>query len=72
MDEVAIFSNTWEENLKHLGLVLDRIWKANLTIKRLKCKFAQNHIEYLRHVEETAFTRWSENRKCRKTSYTAN
>lgn len=48
--DVAVFSNTWEEHVKHLSLVLDKIEKKNLKIKLLKCKFAQKHIKYSGHI----------------------
>lgn len=55
LDDIAVFSNTWEEHLKHLSIVLDRIKKANLTIKPAKCKFAQNHVKYLGHMVGDGF-----------------
>ncbi|MDW0176561.1 MAG: RNase H-like domain-containing protein, partial [Nitrososphaeraceae archaeon] len=50
LDDVAVFSNTWEEHLKHLENVLCRIQRANLNIKPSKCKFAQKHVKYLGHI----------------------
>ncbi|GFT38210.1 retrovirus-related Pol polyprotein from transposon 17.6 [Trichonephila clavipes] len=41
---------TWEEHLKHLQEILERLKKANLTIKPSKCKFAQREVQYLGHV----------------------
>lgn len=49
LDDIAVFSDTWESHLRHLECVLDRIKKAKLTIKPSKCKFAQNHLKYLGH-----------------------
>ncbi|GFV88298.1 retrovirus-related Pol polyprotein from transposon 17.6 [Trichonephila clavipes] len=50
LDDIAIFSETWEEHLKHLKEILERLKKANLTIKPSKCKFAQREVQYLGHV----------------------
>ena len=50
LDDVAIFSKTWESHLQHIKQVLDRISKAKLTIKPSKCKFAQNQVKYLGHI----------------------
>ncbi|GBM52765.1 Transposon Ty3-I Gag-Pol polyprotein [Araneus ventricosus] len=50
LDDIAIYSNNWEDHLKHVDEVLKRIGDANLTIKRSKCKFTQNHTKYLGHV----------------------
>ncbi|GBL96367.1 Transposon Ty3-I Gag-Pol polyprotein [Araneus ventricosus] len=50
LDDIAIYSNNWEDHLKHVNEVLKRIGDANLTIKPFKCKFAQNRTKYLGHV----------------------
>ncbi|GBM97602.1 Retrovirus-related Pol polyprotein from transposon 297 [Araneus ventricosus] len=50
LDDIAIYSNNWEDHLKHVDEVLKRIYDANLTIKPSKCKFAQNRTKYLGHV----------------------
>ncbi|GBM03940.1 Retrovirus-related Pol polyprotein from transposon 17.6 [Araneus ventricosus] len=55
LDDIAIFSETWEGHLKHLGRVLELIAKGKLTIKPTKCKFAQDHVKYLGHVVGNGF-----------------
>ncbi|KAG8184898.1 hypothetical protein JTE90_017753 [Oedothorax gibbosus] len=55
LDDIAIFSISWELHLRHLNIVLERISKANLTIKPSKCKFAQNQVKYLGHVVGKGF-----------------
>ncbi|GBM40213.1 Transposon Ty3-G Gag-Pol polyprotein [Araneus ventricosus] len=50
LDDIAIFSDSWEDHLKHVDEVLKRIGNAQLTIKHSKCKFAQNHTTYLGHI----------------------
>ncbi|GFX56823.1 retrovirus-related Pol polyprotein from transposon 17.6 [Trichonephila clavipes] len=50
LDGIAIFSEAWEEHLKHLQEILERLKKANLTIKPFKCKFTQLEVQYLGHV----------------------
>ncbi|GFW49970.1 retrovirus-related Pol polyprotein from transposon 17.6 [Trichonephila clavipes] len=37
-DDIAIFSDTWESNIKHMETVLQRIKRAKLTIKPSKCR----------------------------------
>ncbi|GFX80911.1 retrovirus-related Pol polyprotein from transposon 17.6 [Trichonephila clavipes] len=37
LDDIAIFSDTWESHIKHVETVLQRIKKAKLTIKPSKC-----------------------------------
>ncbi|GBN14993.1 Retrovirus-related Pol polyprotein from transposon 17.6 [Araneus ventricosus] len=55
LDDIAIFSETWEGHLKHLGRVLELIAKGKLTIKPTKCKFAQDHVKYFGHVVGNGF-----------------
>lgn len=50
LDDIAIFSLTWDEHIKHLQVILERIKNANLTIKPSKCKFVQEEVKYLGHV----------------------
>ena len=47
LDDIIIFSNTWDDHLKHLKLVFDRTRQANLTLKKAKCVFASAEVEYL-------------------------
>ncbi|GBN84416.1 Transposon Ty3-I Gag-Pol polyprotein [Araneus ventricosus] len=50
LDDIAIFSDSWEDHLKHVDEVLKRIGNAQLIIKPSKCKFAQNHTKYFGHI----------------------
>ncbi|KAF8768441.1 Retrovirus-related Pol polyprotein like [Argiope bruennichi] len=47
---IAIYSETWEEHLKHVDEVLKRIGAANLTVKPSKCQLAQSRTKYLGHM----------------------
>lgn len=47
LDDIVIYSATWEENLHHLKEVLERIHFAGLTINPAKCAFARPEAEYL-------------------------
>lgn len=49
LDDIAIYSQTWEEHLRHLGIVLDRIRAANLTLKPDKCNIGMSEVQYLGH-----------------------
>ncbi|GFX67762.1 retrovirus-related Pol polyprotein from transposon 17.6 [Trichonephila clavipes] len=46
LDDIAIFSDTWESHIKHMETVLQRIKRAKLTIKPSKCKFAQQNVKF--------------------------
>ena len=50
IDDIVIFSATWEEHCKHIECVLDRLRKAGLTANVGKCQWAQTECEFLRHV----------------------
>lgn len=50
VDDIVIFSNTWDEHIRHLQEVFTRLMNANLTIRLKKCKFAMNECVYLGHV----------------------
>ncbi|GFV97202.1 retrovirus-related Pol polyprotein from transposon 17.6 [Trichonephila clavipes] len=50
LDDVAIFSLAWDDHLKHLKDVFDRLRSAKLHIKPSKCHFAQAYVKYLGHL----------------------
>jgi len=49
LDDIIIFSDTWEERLSHLRTLLSRIRAANLTLTHSKCCFAVAKVDYLGH-----------------------
>ncbi|XP_078239960.1 uncharacterized protein LOC144586112 [Pogona vitticeps] len=50
IDDIGIFSNTWEDHLIHLELVLQRLSAAGLTVKASKCQLGSPEIKYLGHM----------------------
>ena len=50
LDDIIIFSDNWDDHMKHLKLVFDRVRQANLTLKKSKCVFASAEVEYLGHT----------------------
>ncbi|GFU79865.1 hypothetical protein TNCV_577451 [Trichonephila clavipes] len=50
LDDIAIFSLAWDDHLKHLKDVFDRLRTANLHIKPSKCQFAQEYVKYHGHL----------------------
>ncbi|KII70025.1 Retrovirus-related Pol polyprotein from transposon 17.6 [Thelohanellus kitauei] len=50
LDDIIIFSNSFEEHLKTLKSVLDRLKSAGLKLKLEKCKFAHSRLEYLGYL----------------------
>ena len=49
LDDVLIFSETYEEHLHHLHSVFEKFQKAGLKIKLSKCQFFKTHLHYLGH-----------------------
>ena len=50
IDDVVVFSKSWEEHVGHLREVLTRLKLANLTVKLKKCQFGGAKVHYLGHV----------------------
>ena len=50
LDDILIYSDTFEEHIEHLEKVFEVLKKANLLIKLKKCKFCVDEIEYLGHI----------------------
>ncbi|GFX50500.1 retrovirus-related Pol polyprotein from transposon 17.6 [Trichonephila clavipes] len=49
LDDIAIFSLAWDDHLKHLKDVFERLHTTKLHIKQSKCQFSQAYIKYLGH-----------------------
>ena len=47
LDDVLIFSKSWEEHLQHLNTVFNRFKTAGLRIKLRKCQFFKTQLHYL-------------------------
>ena len=50
IDDIVIYSNTFEEHLQHVEEVLRRLKEANLIIKLEKCTFNQKEVKLLGHI----------------------
>lgn len=49
LDDI-VYSDTWDEHLKHLKVVFECLQVAGLTVNAAKCTFAKVETEYLGHV----------------------
>ena len=47
LDDVVVFSTSWEDHLSHLRQVLHRIHSAGLTLNTQKCEWAKREVCYL-------------------------
>lgn len=50
IDNIVIFSTSWEDHLRHLDQVCSRLKEAGLHVKAHKCKFANADVSFLGHV----------------------
>ena len=50
LDDILIVGKTYDEAMKNLQTVFERLRKANLKIKLKKCEFAKRSIKYLGHM----------------------
>ena len=50
LDDILIVSKSFEEHLKHVKKVLQRLKEVGLKLKPKKCAFAQAKIDYLGHT----------------------
>ena len=49
LDDVLIFSETYDDHLHDLNVVFKKFQKAGLKIKLSKCQFFKSHLHYLAH-----------------------
>ena len=52
IDDIVIFSKTWDLQVAHIREVLDRVRRAHLTVNVGKCCFAQRQLKCLGHILE--------------------
>ena len=50
LDNILIFSETFEDNLKHLMDVINWLRTARFKLKPVKCHFICQQVEYLGHL----------------------
>ena len=50
IDDIMVFSGTFDEHLQHLREVFERLRQSNFTIKLSKCYFGKSEAQYLGHI----------------------
>ena len=50
LDDLIIYSDSWEDHLLHIQQVLQRLQDAGLTAKPKKCQFGMEQCSYLGHI----------------------
>ena len=50
LDDILVYSPDTETHLEHLRSLFERLRKADLKLKEVKCNFLKKHIQYLGHI----------------------
>jgi hypothetical protein len=50
IDDVLIYSATWQEHIQHIEAVFQLLQHHQLYVKLKKCSFAKQELNYLGHV----------------------
>ena len=50
IDDIAIFSSSWDQHCLDIRTILDRLREAGLTANTKKCLWGQTHCEFLGHL----------------------
>lgn len=70
IDDMLVYSNSWEQHMVDLRRVLTQLRKFGLTAKPAKCQFGMAHLEYLGHVIGQGKVAVPEQRVTAMTNYT--
>ena len=52
LDDIVIYSSTFQEHLDHLGDVFEKLRKAGLKLKMSKCQFLMKQISYIQSLKK--------------------
>jgi hypothetical protein len=50
LDDILIFSETWDEHVRHVNQVSDTLQREKLYVKLSKCEFGKTALVYLGHI----------------------
>jgi hypothetical protein len=50
LDDILVFSKTWEDHVKHVKQTLDVLKRENLYVKLSKCEFGRTSLNYLGYI----------------------
>ena len=50
LDDILVYSPDMETHLEHLRSLFEKLRKADLKLKEIKCNFLKRHIQYLGHI----------------------
>jgi hypothetical protein len=49
VDDILIYSKTFDEHMMHTDSVLDKLMKTGITINANKCRFCTEEVKFLGH-----------------------
>ncbi|KAM1992655.1 hypothetical protein ACFX16_009090 [Malus domestica] len=49
-DDILVYSSSWESHMQHLRVVFDTLQHHTLFVKKSKCAFGMDKVEYLGHI----------------------
>lgn len=52
-DDILVFSSSFEDHLKHLEIIFQRLQAAHLTVKSSKCAFGKDKVKFLGYIIST-------------------
>jgi hypothetical protein len=50
LNEILIYSRTWEEHLEHIQQVLHNLWQHKLYANLEKCSFGMDRVHYMGYI----------------------
>jgi hypothetical protein len=50
LDDILVYSKTYEEHVQHVHLILTALREANLCIKAEKTEFYKQEVKFLRYI----------------------
>ena len=50
LDDIIVYSNSWESHLERLNMVMEALMKSGLTVKLRKCQLGMQECQYLGHI----------------------
>ena len=50
VDDIFVFSDTMEEHMKHLQIIMDRLNEAHLILNLPKCHFCEDSVQFIGHI----------------------
>lgn len=50
IDDIVIYSSTWDEHLQHLNTLFQRLYSAGMKMNSQKCHFGLREIKFFGHI----------------------